>query len=286
MKVGFIGLGIMGSRMAMNLLHSGHELVVYNRTQSKADPLVSAGAKRAETPAQAAQGVEVLFTMLAEPEAVREVAEGSDGFLSQLGPAILWVDSSTVNPSFSKKMAETVRTQGGRFMDAPVAGTKSPAEKGDLVFLVGGNQEDLDEIRPLLDVMGKQVIHAGPVGSGTALKMLFNLLLGVGMAAFSEALLLGEGLGLKRDFLLDTLIGSAVAPPFLAGKRSKIEAGDYTADFPLQWMQKDLHLAALSGFEQDVSLPATNVVKEIYMLAKKAGLAGQDFAALYEYLKK
>jgi 3-hydroxyisobutyrate dehydrogenase/glyoxylate/succinic semialdehyde reductase len=171
-------------------------------------------------------------------------------------------------------------------MDAPVAGTKSPAEKGDLVFLVGGNQEDLDEIRPLLDVMGKQVIHAGPVGSGTALKMLFNLLLGVGMAAFSEALLLGEGLGLKRDFLLDTLIGSAVAPPFLAGKRSKIEAGDYTADFPLQWMQKDLHLAALSGFEQDVSLPATNVVKEIYMLAKKAGLAGQDFAALYEYLKK
>src|SRR6266699_2990632 len=188
MKIGFIGLGIMGSRMAANLQKRGHSLVVFNRTREKAEPLVAEGATWADSPAALALQAEVIFTMLAHPDAVEEAALGVDGFLRYPQPGQMWIDCSTVNPSFSRQMAAVVKGRGVGFLDAPVTGSKGQAELGKLTFWVGGETSDLEACRPLLECMGNRIIHCGGQGMGTSLKMVMNQLLGTAMAAFAEGL--------------------------------------------------------------------------------------------------
>jgi 3-hydroxyisobutyrate dehydrogenase-like beta-hydroxyacid dehydrogenase len=284
LKIGFIGLGIMGSRMATNLQKHGFELVVHNRTKAKAEPLLSQGCQWADTPAAIGEQTDLLFTMLSTPEAVAETALGKEGFLSTLRVDALWVNCSTVNPSFSKAMAEQARHRRIRFVEAPVAGTKEPAEMAQLLFLVGGDEADVRECQPFFEAMGRQTIHVGELGQGTGLKMVFNLLLGNAMIAFAEALVLGQSLGIGQDKLLDMLLKAPVSAPFLAGKRAPIESGEYEPEFPLQWMRKDLQLAATTAYEQDVALPTTNAAKEIYALAERYGLKEKDFSAIYHFL--
>jgi 3-hydroxyisobutyrate dehydrogenase-like beta-hydroxyacid dehydrogenase len=285
MKIGFIGLGIMGSRMAANLQKGGHNLVIFNRTRDKAESLLAAGARWADSSVALASQVEVIFTMLAHPAAVEEAALGQDGFLSRMAPGRIWIDCSTVNPSFSKKMAAEAEAHGIRFLGAPVSGSKGIAAVAKLTFLVGGVAGDLETSRPLLECMGSKIIHCGGPGTGAALKMVMNQLLGTVMAAFAEGLVLGESLGLSRDVLFDTLLGGPAAAPFLSVKRERIEKGDYEhADFPLQWLQKDLHLATVSAYETGVSMPVTNVAKEIYRFAIREGHGAEDFSAIYDYL--
>ena len=284
MKIGFIGLGIMGSRMAENLQKHGYPLVVFNRTRAKAQPLLDKGACFAESPAKLAEQVDVLFTMLAHPDAVEQAALGRNGFLHHLKPNSLWVDCSSVNPSFSKKMAAKAARREVHFLDAPVTGSAPVAVEAKLVFWVGGDAVDVERVRPLLLCMGNKIVHTGGHGMGTSMKMVINLLLGNAMAAFAEALVLGEGLGLSRKMLFDSLLGTPAVAPFLASKREKIEKGDYAAEFPLRWMQKDMHLATVSGYESGVGMPLTNVAKEIYQLAMRGGHDTEDFSAIYEYL--
>ncbi|HSQ78878.1 MAG TPA: NAD(P)-dependent oxidoreductase [Nitrospirota bacterium] len=287
MKIGFIGLGIMGSRMAENLLKKGHELVVYNRTKQKAGPLIAAGAVWAPTPADVAKQVTVLITMLDKPDAVAETALiGKHGFLNHLADNSLWIDCSTVNPSFSKLMAHEAKQRRVRFLDAPVTGTKGPAEEGQLLFFVGGEKADMDEARPLLEAMGRAVHHIGGYGMGTSMKMVGNLILAQAMVAFSEAIVLGESLGIPKDLLFNTLLSSPVAAPFLAMKRGKLESGNFETEFPLQWMHKDTQLVAETAYEAGVAIPATNTVKEIYALAVRKGLGEQDFSAVYKLLSE
>jgi len=284
MAIGFVGLGIMGSRMAANLLRAGHPLVVHNRTRAKSDWLVANGAAWAETPAEVGRQSGVLFTMLARPEAVFETGLGPGGFLSELPAGALWVDCSTVNPSFSRHMAAEARELGVRLVDAPVTGSKPAAQAGELVFMVGGDPADVEECRPYLDLMGKRTVHVGAQGMGASLKIVFNLLVAEAMLSFSEAIALGRSLGLPRKTLHDFLIGSPAVPPLIGIKRPKFESGNYEADFPLQLMWKDLHLAALTAYEQGVPLPAGNVAKEIYAMAVRSGISEQDFAALYRFM--
>lgn len=286
MKAGFIGLGIMGSRMAGNLLKKGHELVVHNRTKDKAGPLIAQGAVLRETPGKVAESVPVIITMLSTPAAVTESALGKDGFLGHFKTGSLWIDCSTMNPSFSRKMADECRERGVRFMDAPVAGSKIPAEQAQLIFFAGGEKEDVEYSRPLLDAMGKAVFHIGGNGMGTGMKMVNNLLLAGAMAAFSEGMVLGEALGISREVLFDALLSSPVAAPFLALKKPLIESGDFDAQFPLKWMHKDLQLASVTAYECGVAMPASHAVKEAFALAARDGLGDKDFAALYSYLKQ
>jgi 3-hydroxyisobutyrate dehydrogenase/glyoxylate/succinic semialdehyde reductase len=283
-QLGFIGLGIMGSRMAANLLKAGFPVSVYNRTASKAAALREAGAGWADSPSELAGQVDILFSMLTTPGTVEDMALGKDGFLHAMHPGTLWVDCSTVNPSFSRRMAAAADQVGVRTLDAPVAGSKVPAETRQLLILVGGDAADVQVCQPYFDAMGRQTIHAGGHGAGASLKMIFNLLLGQSMVAFAEALILGEALGLNRDLLFSALTGSAVAAPSATGKRAKIEAGQYEPDFPLQWMQKDLYLAAQSSYEMKVALPMTNTAKEIFMLAIQKGWGEKDLSAVYAFL--
>ncbi len=286
MKVAFIGLGIMGSRMARNLLKGGHDLSVFNRTAGKSNALEQQGARVAATAADAVRGADVVFTMLANPDAVSRVARGEAGFLDAMSLGSLWVDSSTVNPSFSREMAAEASRRHLHFVDAPVAGSLPVAEKGELVFLVGAEAQDFARCEPLLRLMGKTIRHVGGVGMGTSMKMVVNMLLGTSMAAFSEALALGRALGFSQAALLDVLVGGATTAPFIAAKRARIESGSFAPEFPLRLMYKDLQLAASTAFEHGVPLPTTNAVKEVFAMAFAAGLADEDFSAVVELFRE
>lgn len=276
----------MGSRMAANLQKHGHALVLFDRTAAKAEPLVGPCATLADSPASVAKQVDILFTMLAHPTAVVETALGTNGFLEHLRPESLWVDCSSVNPSFSKNMAAEAAQRSVRFVDAPVTGSAVPAAEAKLTFWVGAEPVDLERIRSLLLCMGNKIVHAGGHGLGTSMKMVVNVLLGDAMAAFAEAVVLGEGLGISRRVLLESLLATPAVAPFLALKREKIETGNYEPEFPLRWQQKDLHLACVSAYESNVAMPVTNAVKELYRLAMRAGRATQDFSAIYDYLAR
>src|SRR5207237_9440552 len=173
--------------------------------------------------------------MLAHPDAVEQTAMGLDGFLNFLRPDAFWVDCSSVNPSFSKKMAAAAARREIHFVDAPVTGSAPVAAEAKLTFWVGARTADLEKVRPLLLCMGNKIVHTGGNGTGTSMKMVINLLLGNAMAAFAEAMALGTGLGLSQKMLLDSLLGTPVVAPFLASKREQIELGNYHAEFTLRW---------------------------------------------------
>src|SRR5437588_12198655 len=274
----------MGSRMAANLQKQGHSLVLFNRTRDKAEFLLGRCGKFANSPSELAGQVDVLFTMLAHPDAVEQTALGLDGFLNFLPPDAVWVDCSSVNPSFSKKMAAAAARREVHFVDAPVTGSAPVAAEAKLTFWVGASQADLERIRPLLLCMGNKIVHTGGHGTGTSMKMVINLLLGTGMAAFTEAMALGESLGISRGMLFDLVLGMPTVAPFLASKREKIESGNYETEFPLRWLQKDMHLASVSAYESGVAMPLGDAAKELYRLAMREGYAGQDFSAIYDYL--
>lgn len=284
-KIGFIGLGIMGSRMAANLQKAGFELVVHNRTKEKAAALVENGAVWAETPREVAQQVELVFTMLAHPEAVVQAALGEHGFLEPLPLGATWVDCSTTNPNFARGMAAQANARGVYFLDAPVAGTKAPAEAGTLRFFVGGHPEDVARLQPCFEAMGSSVNHVGDVGMGISLKLVVNHLLGTSMLAFAEGLALGEALGISQEALFSTLVSGPVTAPFVKGKQGKIASDDYEADFPLVWLQKDLQMANQSAYELGVPMPVNSAAKEAYLLAVQNGFGELDFSAIYRFLK-
>jgi 3-hydroxyisobutyrate dehydrogenase/glyoxylate/succinic semialdehyde reductase len=285
MKIGFVGLGIMGSGMASNLIKKGHELVIYNRSRQKAEPLIANGAKWAPTPADVAKQVKVIITMLAKPSVVEEMALNKDnGFLGHLEENALWIDCSTVNPSFSRRMATEATQRKVRFLDAPVMGSKVPAEQAQLLFFVGGDKADIEEARPLLEAMGKAVFHVGGHGMGTSMKIVNNLMVAQAMVAFSEAVVLGLSLGIPKEMLFNTISNSPVFAPVLATRRTKIESETFDPDFHLKWMHKDLQLAVDTAYETGVAMPVTNLVKEIYALAVRNGLGEQDVSAVFKVL--
>lgn len=286
MQIGLIGLGIMGSRMAANLAKAGMTLAVYNRTTERAAPLADVGATVASSAVEAVRGAEVVVTVLSDPPAVRAVAMGEGGFLPAMEEGSLWVDCSTVDPAFVREMAAAAREHGVRYLDAPVAGSKVPAERGELLFLVGGAEDDVVEAASLFEVMGKRTIHAGPVGSGAALKLCNNLMLGAAMLAFGEAIAVGQAMGLDQDVLLETLTSSPAAAPFLALKRGKVRDGDWSVEFPLKHQHKDLHLLLQTAYDAGLPLPLAAAAKERFGDARARGLGDADFAAVCEVVRQ
>ncbi len=286
MKAAFIGLGIMGSRMAQNLMKNNVTLTVFNRSVDPMRKLEKLGATVATSPQESVKDADIVFTMLSSPEVIEKIALSENGFISKTKANAIWVDCSTVNPSFSYRESLVAKNHHIKFMDAPVAGTKPHAEKAELVFFVGGETGDVKKITPFLNFMGNKIVHVGGTGKGTSYKMLVNSLLAQSMLAFSEALLLGEKLGLSKDFLLDSLPNLLVSAPFTKAKAEMIRADDYEAQFPLELMHKDLHLVALTAYENDQPLLIANLAKELYANAKKSGFGRRDFAAIYKFLSK
>ena len=285
MKVTFIGLGIMGSRMAANLLKNNIDLTVFNRSTDAAQHLKELGATVATTLEEAVLEADLVFSMLSTPKVVKEIFFGDTGVLKKMKENAIWVDCTTVNPSFSLEALIEAKNNNVLFLDAPVAGTKPHAENAELTFLVGGSDSLLNTVKPMLELMGGKIVHVGDHGKGSSFKMIVNILLAQSMLMFSEATLLGEKMGISKEFLLNVIPNLPVSAPFTKAKAEMIKNEDYEVQFPLEWMHKDLHLAALTAYEVGQPLHLANVTKELFAEANKDGKGRLDFAAIHKYLE-
>lgn len=274
----------MGSRMAANLLKNGVNVTVWNRSPQPSADLEKQGATTADSAQAAVKDADFVFSMLANPTAVEAVFLGKNGALNVMSKNAIWVDCSTVNPSFTARAQQAAEAAKVRFVDAPVAGTLPHAANAELVFFVGAEQQLLDEIQPYLDMMGKKVMRIGETGKGASFKMLVNVMLAQSMIIFSETVLLGEKMGLDKDFLLNVLPNLVVAAPFTKFKAEMIKGGEYDVQFPLELMHKDLHLAAVTAYELQQPLYLANVAKELFAKANQKGMGRLDFAAIHAYL--
>lgn len=281
-KIGFIGLGIMGSRMANNLLKTGYHLFVYNRTEDKAKELINKGAEFIHSPRELASKSDVVITMLSTPQVVHDI---SDEIIRGLPKGKTWIDCSTINPETSLDMAEKCKAKEIKFIDAPVSGSKAAAEKAELVFLAGGIKADVEECAEIFNSMGKQTHYIGENGKGASLKLLLNMMLGVNMAAFSEAIKLGRKLNLNEDLLLNILTESPVTAPLMALKKIKIKTNNYETDFPLQWMLKDLTLISNIAKHTNTQTLTLDGAKELFELANSKGLSEEDYSAVNKIIE-
>ena len=284
-QIGFVGLGIMGRGMAANLLKAGYELTVYNRTRARAEEFAKIGAKIADTPAQAAQGKHVVITMLADPPAINEAVLGKNGVIDGLESGAILIDCSTVDPATTRATLEAAQKKGVQFLDCPVAGSKDAAAKGELILMLGGDEQTIAQVRDILEVVSKCIIHAGPSGSGTMVKLCFNLAVSHMAAALSEALVLGVKGGLKPEVIVETFMAGTIGAPFYRWKGGCIMDRDFTTHFSTDLMHKDLTLMMSAGRELDVPLPVTAAVKELFTMAKSHGEAEADFCSVIKILE-
>ena len=280
MKVGFLGLGIMGSRMAANLVRAGHEVTGWTRTEGKARAWATEhGATAADTPADAVAGADVVVSMVVDGAQVRSLLEQA---APGAGPDALFADMSTIAPADARAAAELV---GGRFLDAPVTGSSPRAQDGTLTIMAGGAAEDYERARPLFEVMGSTVLHVGPVGHGQAIKLINNAVAAVNAATLAQALALGEGLGVDADSLVAVMRAGSGASAMLELKSAPMRDRDYTPLFKLEHMLKDLRLCLEEGQAAGVPFPAAGLARELYTAAMGRGLAEQDFAAVMEPIR-
>jgi 3-hydroxyisobutyrate dehydrogenase-like beta-hydroxyacid dehydrogenase len=289
-KIGFIGLGLMGRHMAMNLLKAGHSLTVWNRTPAKAQELVAAGAVLAKTPKEVAEASEVLLTIVSDPPALESVLWGTagkeDGALGGLKAGSLYVDSSTVSPVLAKKVAAECQQRGVKFLDAPVTGGDWGAREGNLVFMIGGDAETLKEAEPILQVMGKKWFHLGPNSAGQTIKLAMNAILALEVAGVAEAIGLVTKAGLKGEQLAEVLQSSMGRSGLLDLKTPLMLKGDFKPSFPLRLMHKDLGLALELANQLGVALPTTAAAREVYNYVKGEAKEDLDYSAVMKFWKK
>jgi|SRR5580765_3487627 len=285
--VSLIGLGLMGKPMGHNVLKAGFPLVVWNRTPSRADSLVAAGARLAASPKEAAAAADVLITIVSDPPALEQILWGGEekigGAFASLKRGAIYLDSSTVSPALARKISEAAKATGVRFLDAPVTGGTWGAEKGELLFMVGGNEADLEAARPVISAMGKKIFHLGPNGAGQTIKLAMNLLLALQVDAFAESLALVTGAGLDGKKLIDVMQSSMARSGVLDVKGPAMLKADYTPSFPLRLMHKDLSLALELGNQLGVPLPAAAAARETYNAVKGSSKEDLDYAAVFKY---
>ena len=284
--VGFVGLGSMGSGMVRRLLAARRKVVGYNRTRSKAQPLLDAGMEWRDTPRAVAEAADVVFTMVRDTQALNAVTDGPDGILAGLGPAKIYVDMSTVSPRASKDLAARVAERGARMLDAPVSGSTVTLREGKLTFMVGGERATCDEVTPILLDIGPKVTYVGGHGQGALMKVATNLSLPVQMLGFSEGVLLAEKGGIPRETAVEVLLNSALASPMLRYRGPFVLRDPEEILFDVNMMQKDVQLALEMGRALDVPLPTTSVANEFLTAARALGLEHKDCAAIFEALAR
>jgi 3-hydroxyisobutyrate dehydrogenase-like beta-hydroxyacid dehydrogenase len=285
-NVGFVGLGVMGGRIAGRLLDAGHHVSGYNRTKSKAAWLVERGLRLADTPREVAAGAEVVFTMVSDTSALLAVTEGKDGILAGLGPGKIYADMSTVSPKVTRELAAEVEATGAAMLDAPVSGSVTTLERGQLSIMVGGDAEVLDRVRPVLEAIGPKVIHVGGNGQAVLMKTAINLNLAVQISAFSEGLLIAEKGGIPREIAVEAMLASVIASPSLAYRAPFVFELPEEAWFDVNMMQKDLLLALESGRASGVPMPTTAAANELLSASRGLGLEKEDFAVIYYTLAR
>lgn len=284
-SIGFLGLGIMGKAMAANLIKAGFDVTVWNRNTAKCAELVALGARQGATPKDVAAHCDITFAMVSDPEAALALCQGPDGVAAGIGAGRGYVDMSTVDDITSKTIASLITHAGGRFLEAPVSGTKKPAEDGTLIILAAGDPSLYNDAKPAFEVMGKMSPYLGDVGQGANMKLVVNMMMGGMLSIFSEGMSLGQKAGLDGQQILDIIDAGAMSNPMFKGKGAMLLNENYTTSFPLKHMQKDMRLAVALGDQLDQPLPTAAIANEAFKQAIKAGFGEEDMAAVYKVIK-
>lgn len=279
MRVAFVGLGLMGSRMAANLLAKEFHLVVWNRTASRTTPLQQKGATVAATPREATEVADVICTCVADPKAMDQVFLGDDGIAAALTAGKTMIDFSTLAPDHTRALEAECLRRGAAFLESPVTGSKMGAEAGSLVMMCGGSPDTFDSMQPVLHAMGKKAILVGKVGDAAQVKLIGNLILGHMMQGLSEGAALVAKAGIPLSKLLEVIQASGYASPYWDFKGKALESRDFSQHFSIDLMHKDLSLALKTGDALGVPMPGTAAIREVYALAKAQGLGQKDIVA-------
>jgi 3-hydroxyisobutyrate dehydrogenase/2-hydroxy-3-oxopropionate reductase len=282
MRVAFFGMGIMGRPMAANLVKAGHEVSIWNRTSGKD----LEGARTASSPADCARGAEVIWMCVSDTKAVENVLFGPSGAEESLTEGMIIADSSTISPSATLRFAARAKRRGVQYADAPMTGSKIAAESGNLIFMLGGDEPVLAALAPLFQAMGKQVFHMGDTGKGQATKLAMNLQIALIYEGFAEALTLATKLGVKIERLMPLVQASMVRSGVVDYKAPFVMKRDFSPNFPLRLMLKDIHLTLEAAKEARVRLPGLEAVEEVYDLAAEEGHQDLDYAATLTLLEK
>src|ERR1700722_3839415 len=283
-KVGFIGLGVMGSQMVNRLLDKGHTVTGYNRTRAKAQWLIDKGMEWAASPRAVAEASDFTFAMVTNTAAVAAITEGPGGLLGGFGAGKIFFDMSTISPSASRALAAKVRELGADMVDSPVSGSVITLQEGKLSVMVGGRKETFEKVKPLLHDIGPKVTHVGDNGLALSMKIAINLSLAVQMLAFSEGVLLAEKRGIAREVAVDVVTNSAIASPMIKYRGPFVLQQPEEAWFDCNMMQKDMVLAMDLGRQLDVPLPTTAASNEFLTAARGMGWAKYDFACMFDVL--
>jgi len=283
--IAFLGLGIMGSGMARRLLVNGFPVTVFNRNSEKSKPFGAEGARIAGSPREAAAQAGVIISMVADDNASRGLWLGENGALAAAKPGTVCIECSTVTVGWAKELAAAATARGCEFLDAPVTGSKMHAANGELNFLAGGSASTLEKARPVLSAMGKTITLIGPSGSGALLKLINNFICGVQVAALAEAMAMIERSGLDRARVLDVLTNGAPGSPIVKTVSARMTAPDFTPNFPLRLMAKDLGYAIQEGRKLSVELTTAAAALEDFQRAIAAGHGEKDIAAVVEPLR-
>jgi 3-hydroxyisobutyrate dehydrogenase-like beta-hydroxyacid dehydrogenase len=283
-KLGFVGLGVMGSRVVKRLLDAGHTVTGYNRTKSKAQWLLDAGMLWADTPRAVAESSDITFSMVTNTAALQTVMEGPNGLLAGMSAGKIHLDMSTVSPAFSQELAKQVSAKGASMLDTPVSGSVITLEEGKLTLMAGGDQAVFEKVKPILLNIGPKATYVGGNGLAVSMKIATNLSLAVQMLAFSEGVLLAEKSGIKREVAVEVLVNSVIASPMVKYRGPFVLHMPDEAWFDCNMMQKDMNLALEMGRQLEVPLPTTAATNEFLTAARGMGLEKQDFAVIFDVL--
>jgi glyoxylate/succinic semialdehyde reductase len=283
-KIGFVGLGILGVPMTKRLLSAGYDVSVYNRNRDKCREVEGANCKVCSSPREVVEASDITFATLSDPDAAIEVALGANGIVEGMGPGKGYCDVSTVDAACSQKISEAIKAKGGMFLEAPVSGSKGPAEQGKLVFLTAGSRELFDAASPALDVMGKARHFLGEVGAGAKMKLVVNQIMGNMMVAWAEGMNLAEKSNLKTSDLIQVVSEGAIACPMFALKGPLMAQGSFAPAFPLKHQQKDLRLALELAAEVKADMPTTAAANAVYLKALSES-GDEDFSAVIKKIQ-
>lgn len=286
LRVGFIGIGAMGTPMAEHIWEAGFPLTVYNRHPTKTEALAAKGVAVGSSCADVARRSDVVITMIGQVAEELEAVLGAGGVLEGAQPGMILVDSSTVGIVASQKMAQAARDVGVRFLDAPVSGSVGPAQQGKLTFMVGGEREALDAVEPVLLAMGERVFHVGPSGAGSAMKVIVNLMIGMTVLTVAETLTLGRQAGLDPQQMLEILGLTAVSSPHLKNKGRAMIERQFEPAFALKYMQKDFDLIMEAAQALKTPLFTSAIAHQVYTAANAAGFGELDYASVVRFLEQ
>jgi 3-hydroxyisobutyrate dehydrogenase len=284
-RVGFAGLGLMGSRMAKNLLKKGFETSVWNRTAERCEPLAKAGAKVAKTPWGLAEHADVVVACVADPPAVERLVFAEDGVLGAARPGFRYLECSTVSPSLTRRVQAALRERGADALEAPVTGSKNGAENGTLLFMTGGDRGVHDELMPVMMAMGAKAIHCGEMGQGTTVKLIGNSVISFMLEALCEGIVLGRRAGVSIETILEVIQASGYSSPYYPFKANAIAKRDFEEHFAVDLLVKDQTLLLDEGLAHRVPLPGLAAIREVFQAARAQGYGREDIGAVVKALE-